>query len=95
MRKSMPLTKSDYIDIISELEVNYVEFKVKEFEDFSRWEDLKPVLFLPVINAASADAISNKLLEKFPNIMQVRWNLKGIDQGHYSRTNTKLTRKSK
>ena len=73
-----------YIEILSRIDLRLVQFRVKSYFDIRPWSEIKEVaLTTHVIDKAGADMIALKLLEKFENAQQVRWNIFGVGQGHY------------
>ena len=78
------LITPSYIDLLQVLEIDHVEFKVIEFGEYKKWEDIKPFFLLPMIDSnETAVAICKKILEKYPTIKEVRWNYAGNMNGNY------------
>ena len=78
----------NFQEISTTLDLRYIEFRAKEFEEIRTWDELiktgmKPVLFVQVIDEASAETIAKKILGLYPSVKEVRWNFAGSLQGHY------------
>lgn len=65
------------------LDIRHVEFRVREFDNSEKWEDMKATLFIPIIDVTSANTVAQKIVASFPDVKEVRWNFAGSSQGHF------------
>ena len=65
------------------LDIRHVEFRVREFDNPEKWENMRATLFIPVIDVASANTVAQKIVNNFPDVKEVRWNFVGSSQGHF------------
>ena len=73
-----------YLDLLEVLEINHIEFSVIEFGEYKKWEEIKPILILPIADSETgAIAMCKKIMEKYPTIKEVRWNYAGSVNGNY------------
>jgi len=75
----------DYQRIVRDIDLRYVEYRVREVENKSEWYQIKPTLMIPVIDINSAQAIGQKLLDTYELAREVRWNFAGVPQGNFIR----------
>ena len=77
------LDTPSYLEIMRTLEIDHVQFRVKEFGEYKKWEEIDPIFFIPVDSKETAVAICKKFMEKYPTIKEVRWNYAGAVNGNY------------
>ncbi len=82
----------DYTAVHDLLSLVDVQFRLKEFDNQEKWEDIKVSFTFPVRSPEEADRIAKDLMNKVTSIKEIRWNRAGNSQGHFVYGKSKYTR---
>ena len=77
----------DYSQVFNLIGLVDVQFRLREYDNLEKWEDIKVCFMVPVHTPSDAERIARDLLRNLksnnsPVLQEVRWNIAGSSKGH-------------